>query len=268
VPETDQALTRRLPRSMKFGPLGSANSPDRLTPHQGAKMAKEPELHFYPGDKRLIFFVGGSSAMEAEAWGGPVEELPAGAGEKFGAGPTDAGSFVISGPVRYRTDTWTWSKIPWGARLKYHPHDFEDLLYEVGGRWRSVRQETGLRRANIARRYNELYGAGYRIPDRWLFNDFGPMAIRYFRDTNHNRRLDGNERLEGEMFHTTAESEAEDAVFRTQHPDAKTDPPITMFESHGCIHLKTYERDNLLARGAFKSGMTLIIHKYDEHFRP
>jgi len=56
-----------------------------------------------------------------------------------------------------------------------------------------------------------------------LFNDFGPVAVRYFRDDNHNRRLDGKEYLSGEMFHTTPDNEAQAARGQpTDRPGAIT----------------------------------------------
>ena len=95
------------------------------------------------------------------------------------------------------------------------------------------------------------------MPRTWVFNDFGPEAIRYFKDLNHNGKLDGKEQLKGEMFHTAPDNEAQQAQGK----------PIVMGESHGCIHLRPVERDQLKAKGAFELGRALIIHTYKERLR-
>jgi hypothetical protein len=237
-------------------------------------VAQEPQLHFYPGDKRVIFYAKGRPLVDAEAWGGPAREQPRFGTQKYAAVPTEAGRFVIFGIVKYRTSSWEKSNIPWGARLKINPLDFNDLVYEDNlGKWHSVRQATtgpsiprGLSRGDVQREYFLRYGDDMP-PKMWLFNDFGPKAIRYFKDKNHNRRLDKDqgEALMGEMFHTTPGNEAEAFKFKAAHPHSDAPPPATMDESHGCIHLKPYDRDKLQAAGAFKPGTTLIIHEYDEH---
>ena len=108
-------------------------------------------------------------------------------------------------------------------------------------------------------RHSEIYGLA-DFPDTWIFNDFGPIAVRYFRDKNKNRRLDTGEELKGEMIHTTPSSEFQ----TTRH---RNDPSAVELDySHGCIHIKPIDRDTFLEAGAFRQGMTLVIHNYDEHF--
>ena len=92
------------------------------------------------------------------------------------------------------------------------------------------------------------------IPDRWVFNDFGPWAVRYFRDTNRDGRLDAGERLSGEMIHTTPEDEAANAKGER----------VSLGPSHGCIHVSPRGRDKLMAAGAFERGTPLVVHTYTE----
>ncbi len=101
----------------------------------------------------------------------------------------------------------------------------------------------------------ELYNRN-GVPATWVFNDFGPLAIRWFKDLNGNRKLDKNERLSGQMFHTTAENEA-------QHARRAR---LQMVPSHGCIHLKPQDRETLFVIGAFKPGTTFIVHPYHDRF--
>jgi hypothetical protein len=216
-------------------------------------------LHLYPGQKVLVFIVNGHLKAWAIAWGGPSEEQPPGPGEPFGAGPTNPGRYVIWRIAPYRTPTWKSSRIRWGTRLKLDPHNPDDVLYETdSGRWDSVLKKTSnsWSRTDIMDRYHELYGIR-EVPKTWVLNDFGSMAVRYFKDRNHNGKLDPDEHLEGEMFHSTAENEAE-----TLRNPAK----VKMEYSHGCIHLKPAQRDKLINRGILVRGRILIIHKYDEKY--
>ena len=83
---------------------------------------------------------------------------------------------------------------------------------------------------------------------------FEGLAIRYFKDRNNDGRLDAGETLSGEMFHTT--------------PDNEASPAASMYESHGCIHLRPAQRDRMMNAGGFRRGMPLVIHTYSERFSP
>jgi hypothetical protein len=87
-----------------------------------------------------------------------------------------------------------------------------------------------------------------------VFNDFGPWAVRYFKDKNHNKKLDAGESLSGEMIHTTPENEGQ--IVKGE--------PVTLEPSHGCIHVSPADRDRFHAVGAFDKGVDLIIHVYAE----
>ena len=87
-----------------------------------------------------------------------------------------------------------------------------------------------------------------------MFNDFGPWAVRYFADKNRNKKLDGAESLSGEMIHTTPNNEGQISQGQA----------VTLFPSHGCIHVSPIDRDRLHAAGAFDRGVDLIIHGYNE----
>lgn len=93
-----------------------------------------------------------------------------------------------------------------------------------------------------------------KVPATWVFNDFGPIAIRWFKDTNGNKVLDKNETLSGQMFHTTPQNEAENSLGKT----------IQLGPSHGCIHLNPRDRDTMLNLGAFKPQTTFVVHNYNE----
>jgi hypothetical protein len=168
------------------------------------------------------------------------------------------------------TRTWEYSKIAWGTPLRVvTANGLRVLMYRtdlVHPRWRRVQDVVP--DATIARLqalYADLYGDSHiydsdrdNVPDRWVFNDFGPFAVRYFRDRNRDGRLDNGETLSGEMIHTTPQDEAQ---------TAKGQRPL-LGESHGCIHVSPRGRDKLMRAGAFQRGIELVIHEYAEGLPP
>ena len=112
-------------------------------------------------------------------------------------------------------------------------------------------KDFGITREQIKVRNAELY-ASAAVPMTWIFNEFDPITIRWFKDLNGNKILDGKERLSGQMFHATPYDEMRHA--RKQS--------VRLVASHGCLHLKPAERDQLLAIGAFKPKTDFIIHDY------
>lgn len=227
--------------------------------------AGEQQLHFFPHQKRLVFTAGRRIRAEAEAWGG-LAPSPGYRDPVMQPAPTTPGSYVIHDHGPYVTTTWAMSRIAWGTPLKLDAGG-EHVLYDGGSgsnRWRRVdRLIPRLTAAKLRRLYKDLYGTtGIHdsnldgFPDKWVFNDFGPWAIRYYRDGNRNRRLDAGERLMGEMIHTTPVDEAATAI------EAKTgDKDLVQLQySHGCIHIKPIDRVSFLKFGAFKTGNLMVVH--------
>src|SRR6478735_4207884 len=99
-------------------------------------------LHFYPGDKRVVWKVGGNIEVSAEAWGGeaPAPGAPA---EHMRPQRTTPGRFIIHSYAPYRTRSWDMAKIQWGTDLKVErtPDGVKRVLYRTGvrhGAWRPV----------------------------------------------------------------------------------------------------------------------------------
>jgi hypothetical protein len=207
------------------------------------------EIHFYPGQHLLIVRNKRAIIGRFEAWGGPSSiVLHPGAMQEE---PTWPGRYVIERAEAYRTPSWERAKIKWGTRLK---DTKTDVMYQLpSGAWGSLSKDFNISRAQVQEWNFDLYGLKV-IPATWLFNDFGPIAIRWFKDANGNKILDGKERLSGQMFHTTPYDEM-------RHAQKK---PVHLVASHGCIHLKPAERDRLFAIGAFKPKTDFIIHRYNE----
>lgn len=123
------------------------------------------------------------------------------------------------------------------------------------GKWFELTTLTGLKRIEIEKYYETLYGTK-KLPKSWVFNDFGHNTCYYFTDKNKNRRLDKKkgEKIHGEFFHTTPDDEA----------NTKGGKPVFLTESHGCIHIKPIDIDTMTSKGYMKKGNTVVIHRYDE----
>lgn len=216
---------------------------------------EKKELHFFPDQKKMMWVINGLSSITVEAWGGELPD-PKVKYSIMKPRKTTPGKYVIYSVVAYQTKTWPFSRITWGTSIKLSS-DGEKVLYKTGmlGKpWKPINDLIpGATPDTIRDYYHKLYGE-YKIPDQWVFNDFGVKAIRYFQDLNHNKTLDKNERLSGEMIHTTPNDEANTALGKK----------IKLEESHGCIHLKPLDRDKLEKAGAFTKGTDLTIHQYDE----
>ena len=210
------------------------------------------ELHFYPGQKKIIIKEKGIITGRYDAWGGP-----AGGGNDphMNEIPTTSGIYIIHSVQPYRTSTWPMSAIKWGTKLKDMPSK-KDIWYQLrSGKWGSVKAKVGASRDYIIQTYYDLYKKRM-VPKTWVFNDFGPLAIRYFTDLNGNLKLDEDkgEKLSGEMIHTTPENEAQ----------YKNGTKVVLSPSHGCIHIKPQDRIVLQSKGAFKKGTVFTVHKYSE----
>ncbi|MET1077919.1 MAG: L,D-transpeptidase family protein [Pseudomonas sp.] len=208
------------------------------------------ELHFYPGQHLLVGRDQNTVKVRVEAWGGPDKM---GTDARMPEEPTWPGTYVIDSAHPYNTASWPYARIRWGTKLQDKP-ELNDVWHELAnGKWASVSKDFGITRNNIKALHAALYVAN-TVPATWVFNDFGPIAIRWFKDLNGNRRLDGKEQLSGQMFHTTPINEA-------QHARGLT---VELTASHGCIHLKPADRDQLFALGAFKPKTVFVVHEYHE----
>lgn len=211
-------------------------------------------LHFFPGPRVLIWRVNGKIVLRGEAWGG-ADPDPANPDPTMEPRRTTPGHYVVHSYAPYRTNTWAHSKLKWGTPLKVVSGE---VYYATGksgaGAWKKLNDLIpNMTPARLQKAHRILFGKDV-VPDTWVFNDFGPKAVRYFRDKNHNKKLDEGESLSGEMIHTTPDNEGQ--VVKGED--------VTLGFSHGCVHVNPIERDQFHAAGAFKRGTDFIVHKYTE----
>ncbi|XXY52619.1 DUF4157 domain-containing protein [Sorangium sp. So ce269] len=210
-------------------------------------------LHFFPGQQLLVYIKGGKAVAQYPARGGPPASKPGGA---LPADPTTEGEFLLLKEEAYRTQTWKWSRIAWGTQIKDTGSDVQYRLKRDKETWASV-ADYGFTRDEILKRHQALYGTQV-IPSTWIFNDFGPKAFRYYRDVNKNRQYDERvDQLMPDMLHTTPDDEAQ----------VKRGQPVTLTDSHGCVHLKPGDRDDMIGRGILAPGTPFIVHPYTEKYQ-
>jgi hypothetical protein len=127
------------------------------------------------------------------------------------------------------------------------------VLVMHDGKWTDAAQY-GLTRQEIIDTTEELYLIA-KLPNKWVFNDFGHMTCYLYRDTNANGRRDANEKIHGDMIHPTPGAEA----------DVRLGKPITMLgTSHGCIHVKPGDIDDMISRKFLTRNNVVVVQPYTE----
>jgi hypothetical protein len=186
-----------------------------------------------------------------EAMGGP--EVAVMSSDGYTAGPTDAGEYRVLYCGQHSSRAYAaWSKILWGSELREDGKG--NLLVKHQGKWTSLSRLTSVSRKDIAEYNEQLYGTK-KIPDKWVFNDFGHITCYFYKDKNRDGRFNKDtESIHGEFFHTTPVNEAQQALGL----------PVVLENSHGCIHLKPSDIDAMRYRGFMNKGNRVVIHRYDE----
>jgi hypothetical protein len=200
---------------------------------------------------------------EYDAEGGP--DSPGAGSDGLPAGPTPKGNFVIAKCAPHHDSSLypTWSTLAWGTPLREYNGDVE---YQSKGAWLSLTALWNLKHASsvtlipdntvlaVKERYDRLYGE-HKVPNTWVFNDFGHIACYVFKDVNHNGVFDAKvEKLRTEYIHTTPSNEAAFA----RSPKAT----ITLDRSHGCVHVKPNDITEMISKGYLKKGNQFIVHSY------
>jgi hypothetical protein len=212
------------------------------------------------------------------------------------ATPTRAGRFIIASIAQHTSERrWRYSTIPWGAPMRLNKQSFIEL--QVGGRWRLLSSFPGWESysKDPLKGFKELSGYyltlladvngdfkrplntpfprdwALVLPSTWVFNDFGPTAVKYFVDYNHNRKLDRvarpgqrKEEILSDFLHTTPPDELAYKLAQ-QIPNHYK---VHLVESHGCVHMDPAAMRQLVDRGVLRVGASLEIHPYSETGMP
>jgi hypothetical protein len=190
-----------------------------------------------------------------DAKGGPAEPYFDDSGRK--ADPTTAGTYVLDRCTQHVSrQRYSGSKIAWGTPLR---DDGKRVTALIEGHWRSVEEITGMSRADVIAYYARLYKKE-EVPGKWLFNDFGHLTCYYFRDENHDGRLGAGEKVMADMLHSTPDDEAETASPRRLFDGREK--VIKLTTSHGCIHVRPKDIDDMRRRRFLGRGTLFVVHEY------
>jgi hypothetical protein len=100
--------------------------------------------------------------------------------------------------------------------------------------------------------YKRLFGK-HEMPKTWVFNDFGHITCFIAKDLNHDGIWEkSTEKIHHQFFHTTPPDEGQ--TFQNF--------PVNLVESHGCIHVKPHDIDEMIAKGYMKKGNMAYVHDY------
>lgn len=175
---------------------------------------------------------------------------------------TSTGRFVINSIEKHVSygKYAMWSGIAWGTDVKIsgnivmvkHLGKWNNLT-DVNAQWGRYKNNQKEVTAEVINYQRRLY-PNNPIPTKWFFNDFGHISVKYFKDLNKDRKLNGKEYIMGDFMHTTPSDEA----------DTSLGKPVRLAESHGCIHLKPNDIDEMIGNGYLKKGATVEVHPYTE----
>jgi hypothetical protein len=217
------------------------------------------------------------------AYGGPLVERPADKATR-----TRSGRYVV-GRIEPHTSAskWPMSAVPWGTPIRRNAAYHIEVL--VQGKWVLLNTLPGWKEkypTNTPEGATQLYMQEYRkmmswlqntkyelkeqskmpapwngeFPKFWNLNDFGQVAVKYYKDLNGNRKLDGKEELLSDFVHTTPYDEMETMLSRKLKPAY----PLTLGESHGCIHMIPQVLQTWIAKKILAVGATIEVHLYPE----
>jgi len=191
------------------------------------------------------------------------------------AGVTPAGIYTLAAPEHHVTPNWPMSSIPWGAAIRKGADG--EVEYKVGAKWHKATGRNGVvfkalvlfeqrTRADNAKANKtkpaplteedkntineQARNAFDEDPDKptgrlvlvWKRNDFGVWA---FNLTKHGQRT-------AYYFHTTPDDEEATEQKR----------PFELAQSHGCVHLRPADRDELMMLGYLKEGVIVEVKEY------
>lgn len=252
--------------------------------------ASEVTLRFVPDEQMgedqqpmglIHVFVKGKEVAMYQARGGRPEHRadPNNPGHTYD--PTPSGIYRIAKGKPHISRSWKYSQIPWGAPIREVdiPRGKDVQFSQSGKKWRSTlrlrkrinRDDIGkaevvtavlaaLDQESISRDQLSIDEKGHlvvtscgdqyttpvrdgtditaSIPSQWDLNDFGAIAFHVVGTQT--------------FIHTTSVNEAE------YHAGL----PEKLDFSHGCIHIKPSDRNQMIEQGYLQGGIRLIVEPY------
>jgi hypothetical protein len=192
-----------------------------------------------------------------DAYGGSPHPFR-GPSEAEDGGPTKAGQYVVVGTWKHSraSSTWIFSRIEWGTPVR---DDGSKIWIQINGQWKDQEKITGCTRAVVLEEVRDLYERSIHTPPQhplssWILNDFGHISGFIAEDLNRNLHWDrDSENIHPQFFHTTPDNELQ----------SLKGLPVILEESHGCIHVKPKDIDEMIQKGYLAKGNAVYIHAYD-----
>lgn len=191
-----------------------------------------------------------------DAVGGPIK--PFDVGTPQAGGKTEPGHFVIVGIWKHRSKSnkWAYQEIEWGTPVR---DDGRHVWVTIDSHEIDQETLTRISRDILLNDYNNYYNlsgtSATILPRTWIYNPFGHITCYFAKDLNENGYYDpDSEKIHHQFFHPTAENEAETTYGRR----------VVLKSSHGCIHVKPKDIDEMIQKGFMKIGNRVFISNYDE----
>lgn len=228
-------------------------------------------LVFFPGEKLshgqmvgTIYVIGGKGERY-EAAGGPPKPFKDHGGHT--GEPTPKGHYTLGPKQHVIAPSWPNSAIPYGATLRIHNGECEYESDTRPGVWHVVTGPTGVvTQAVIA--FARRDGTKVNVKEvtekvRGAFIDPKTNTLRFTEwKANDFGRWGWNLRNKGGgtayFIHTTPDDEA-----ATEDKKA-----FFLANSHGCIHIRPRDRDEMIKLGYLKQGVGFEVRSYDEKGPP
>jgi hypothetical protein len=227
-------------------------------------------LVFFPGERTT----GGTTVGTIYVVGGHGESYPAAGGLEIGkpdkgghtADPTPAGLYTLGPKHHVVTASWPKSVIPWGASLRLNK-DGEVEFEASKGKWvlatGSKGEVTKAAFRFLAHDNKKVTLAQAAASARLVFIDPKTSKLRSSEwKQNDFGRWGWNLRLNGQhtayYIHTTPEDEQ-----ATEDHKA-----VALANSHGCVHLRPLDREDMVSKGYLKEGGEFQVRPYTDRGPP
>jgi hypothetical protein len=201
-----------------------------------------------PGQSTSFTVKALATVASYDAVGGPETSGIDQFGNSFG--PTESGEYVIVGMWKHVSKSqWAYSRIEWGSPLREQKGVIEVM---VSGSWHPLNEYVKDSKEDLSNLYNDYYGKK-ELPKTWVFNDFGHITCFIAKDLDHDGHWDkSTEKIHHQFFHTTPPDEG--LTFQKAE--------VILAKSHGCIHVKPLDIDEMIAKGYMKKDTMVYIHDY------
>jgi hypothetical protein len=251
-------------------------------PDPGPADASSVELVLFPGEflddetntwrGRIYARVDGRLVGDYDACAGPAPGSERADQGGHVAGATTDGNYTLAQQEHHTTPNWPRSVVPWGAQLRVR--DDQEIEYSSDGNtWRKATGADGgvtlaqihfeeLTRADQAKAsglppapLTDEEKTQINLGCRQIFYDINGALLGAYNKNDFGNwawclLLDGDR---SEFFvHTTPNNEAAAAAGRD----------FQLTQSHGCIHIRPADRDQMMGKGLLQRGVRFTVEKY------